>query len=261
MGILNITPDSFSDGGKFFNPEIAINQAFNLKNDGATIIDIGGCSTKPGAAKVSIQEECDRVLPVIEVLSKDKSFVISIDSFQPEVVENAILSGAQIINDIMCNNQKMNTLAAKYKTPYIVNHIQGTPETMQINPKYDNVVDEVFQFFIKKINELRNEGVIDIILDPGFGFGKTIEHNYLLMKALDQFVMLDEPVLVGISRKSMISKLMKESWTELLSIQEILHFKALESGVKILRVHDVKLAKKSLDFWKYYKEFDKLNSN
>ncbi len=252
IGILNITPDSFSDGGKFFNPEIAINQAFNLINDGASIIDIGGCSTKPGGTKVSIQEECDRVLPVIEELSKDKSLIISIDSFQPEVVEKAILSGAHIINDIMSNNTKMNSLATKYKTPYIINHIQGTPETMQINPNYKNVVDDVFYFFINKINELRNDGVLDIILDPGFGFGKTIEHNYLLMKSLEQFSMLDEPILIGVSRKSMISKLMNESWTELLTIQEILHFKALESGVKILRVHDVKLAKKTLDFWKYY---------
>jgi len=245
MGILNLTPDSFFDGGKYNNEEEILAQVTNMLNNGATVIDIGGQSTKPGAKIVAEQAELDRVLPIIKLLKKNfENITISIDTYYSFVAEKCIEAGAAIINDVSggsLDNEMFKT-AGKLNVPYVLMHIKGTPQNMQQNPTYTNVVEEVKTYFTEKIKLLKENGVDDIILDPGFGFGKTVEHNYQILTNLQEFNSFNLPVLVGVSRKSMLTKVLGIETNEALNGTSVLNTIALQKGAKILRVHDVKEA-------------------
>lgn len=245
MGILNITPDSFFDGGKYTNENIIISQVEKMLNDGATFIDVGAYSSRPGAKHISTEEELNRIIPVITVLMKEfPDILLSIDTFRSEVAKQCINKGACIINDISAGNLDSNMFAtiAKLQVPYIFMHMQGTPNSMQMNPTYKNVTQDILYYFSKKITELRALGVNDMIADVGFGFGKTIEHNYQLLKELALFKNLDIPLLVGLSRKSMLYKPLETSPKEALNATTSVNTIALQNGASILRVHDVKEA-------------------
>ena len=257
MGILNVTPDSFFDGGKYTSTENVLVQVSKMLDDGATIIDVGGMSSRPGAEVIDEQEELRRVIPVIEqIISKFPEAIISIDTVNSAVAEKSVEAGASIINDISAGSldEKMFETVAKLGVPYILMHMQGRPETMQANPNYDDLLTDILDFFIEKIGQLRALKVKDIILDPGFGFGKTVEDNYHLLKNIDAFKILGLPLLVGISRKSMIYKVLETSATEALNGTTVLNTLALENGAKILRVHEVKEAVETLKLWKKFNE-------
>ncbi|QTA90536.1 dihydropteroate synthase [Desulfonema magnum] len=213
MGIVNVTPDSFSDGGKFFNCDEAVAQGEKMVEDGADIIDIGGESTRPFSEEVSAQEEIQRVIPVIEKLAKRISVPISIDTTKAGVARQAIEAGASVINDIssLHLDPDMADVAAEYGVPVILMHMKGTPKTMQVSPTYDDVVKEVITFFEDEISNAEKRGIprSKIIIDPGIGFGKTVEHNLLLIQRLDEFKSLDTPILMGTSRKAFIRNLLK----------------------------------------------------
>lgn len=252
MGILNLTPDSFYDGGKHNTLDTALAQAEQMLEDGADIIDIGGMSTKPGAELVSVSEELDRVVPVVEALSdKFPDAILSVDTIYARVAEDAIAAGAHIINDISAGSidPQLIPTVAKLQVPYILMHMQGTPRNMQQNPHYNNVVDEVLHFMIEKVNHLRSLGVNDIVIDPGFGFGKTVEHNYQLLASLDRFHVLDLPLLVGVSRKSMICRPLGIPPANALNGTTAVNSIALSKGPAILRVHDVKEAVELIKIW------------
>lgn len=256
MGILNVTPDSFFDGGKNNEAQNALNQVEKMLNQGADFIDVGGISTRPGSAEVSENEELNRVIPIVELILKEFPEVqISVDTYRSKVARESIQAGAAIINDISAGNMDENLLktVAEMKVPYILMHMQGTPKTMQQNPIYENVLIEVNLFFSEKINELKRLGINDIILDPGFGFGKTVEHNYELMKNLDLIGFDEFPLLVGVSRKSMITRLLDLKPSEALNGTSLLNFYSLQKGAKILRVHDVKEAKEAVKIWETLK--------
>ena len=245
MGIINTTPDSFYDGGKNNSVKQALAQTKKHIHEGASIIDVGGYSSRPGAVEVSEQEEINRVIPVIEaIIESFPDTTISIDTFRSSVAEKAIEAGAAIINDISAGeiDKKMFDTVAKHNIPYIMMHMQGTPRTMQNNPTYKNIIQEITYYFSEKINALRKKGVNDIIIDPGFGFGKTLEHNYEILGKLNNFQLLNVPVLAGISRKSMIHKLLEVSIQESLNGTIAANIIALKNGANVLRVHDVKEA-------------------
>ncbi|MDB4344271.1 dihydropteroate synthase [bacterium] len=245
MGIINVTPDSFYDGGKNNSVETAITQVRKHLKEGAKVIDIGGYSSRPGADEVTEQEELNRTIPVIEaVLIAFPDTIISIDTFRSNVAKKAIEAGAAIINDISAGDldENMFSVVAEKQVPYILMHMQGTPETMQNNPNYKNIIQEITHYFSEKINTLRKKGVIDIIIDPGFGFGKTLEHNYEILGKLNHFQLLNVPILAGVSRKSMIYKLLEISPQESLNGTIAANIIALRNGATILRVHDVKEA-------------------
>lgn len=255
MGILNITPDSFYDGGKFFSEDKIIEHTRKMIAEGATIIDVGGQSTRPRAEMISQDEEIRRVIPVIELLKKNfPDTTISIDTFRSRVAEEAVKADASIVNDISGGSmdKEMFSVVGKLNVPYILTHIKGNPENMQENPQYENVVREVKDYFKEKIFELRNEGVKDIILDPGFGFGKTVEHNYSLLKHLNSFFIFELPLLAGISRKSMINRVLKTSPETALNGTTALNTIALMNGATILRVHDVKEANETIALFNQY---------
>ncbi|MBT8327088.1 MAG: dihydropteroate synthase [Bacteroidia bacterium] len=251
MGILNTTPDSFSDGGKFASIESSIIQANKMFNEGADIIDVGGYSSRPGADDVSIQEEMDRVMPVIEKIKSELDVVLSIDTFRSSVAKEAVEGGAHIVNDISAGDDDSNMLStvAKLGIPYIAMHKQGIPKTMQENPQYNDVVIAVFEYLQKKKQECLDAGIIDLIIDPGFGFGKTLDNNFELLYNLRHFKLLNIPLLVGISRKSMIYKTIKTSPESALNGTSFLHAFALKNGANILRVHDVNEAKECVKLW------------
>jgi len=248
MGILNVTPDSFSDGGQFIDPSAAAQQAKAMLAAGADIIDIGGESTRPGAKEVSAEQELQRVLPVIKAIRKFSDCLISIDTSKADVMNEAVAAGANMINDVRAlqESDAIET-AAKLNVPVCLMHMQGQPRSMQNQPEYSDVVSEVKDFLQQRINMCIEAGISqnNIIIDPGFGFGKTLEHNLLLFKALDQFLDMKFPVLVGLSRKSMIGKLLKDDASEK-SVNNRVYasivFAALAAnkGIQILRVHDVK---------------------
>jgi dihydropteroate synthase len=245
MGILNVTPDSFYDGGKFLTEKEVVEKAERLLFEGAAIIDIGGVSSKPGAYEVSEEEEMTRVLPAIKyILGKFPSTLISVDTSRSNVAKHAIDIGACLVNDISGGNfdKEMFKTIAQLKVPYILMHIQGTPKTMQLKPIYNNVLMDVVKELSIKLNTLHCLGVNDVIIDPGFGFGKTIEHNYELLNRLEFFTSLNQPILVGFSRKSMINKVLNVSSKESLNGTTVLNTISLLKGAKILRVHDVKEA-------------------
>ena len=245
MGILNVTPDSFFDGGKFKGVDAALAQTETMLEEGADIIDIGGMSSRPGASIISADEEMSRVLPVIDAIHKRFADVIlSIDTIYSQTAAAAIDAGAGIINDISAGALDANIIqiAIAKKVPYILMHMQGKPQDMQTAPVYDNVVQEVFQFLLTTTRSLEAKGLYDVVIDPGFGFGKTLEHNYQLAAHLDQIAMIGKPVLVGISRKSMICKLLQVNPEHALTGSTALHSILLLKGADILRVHDVKEA-------------------
>ena len=245
MGILNVTPDSFFDGGNYNNLTAILNQVEKMLSEGATFIDVGAYSSRPGAKRISEEEELNRILPVIELLTSEFSkILISVDTFRSNIAKQCIHKGSCMVNDISAGNMDatMFSTIAELQVPYIMMHMQGTPQNMQNNPTYKNVVEEVLYFFSEKINELRSLGVNDIIADVGFGFGKTVEQNYKLLKHLALFKSLDVPTLVGISRKSMLTKPLGITENEALNATTAANTIALLNGVNILRVHDVKEA-------------------
>ena len=249
MGIINATPDSFFGGSRFNGVDEIVAKAEKMLNDGANILDIGGQSTRPGSELISADEEIERVIPAIkEIAKKNPEAFISIDTFYSKVAIAAIEAGATIVNDISAGSMdsKMIATVAELKVPYILMHMKGTPQTMQQNATYENVTREVLDFFISKTNELKNAGVIDIIIDPGFGFAKTIDQNFELLKNLSVFTMLDKAIMLGISRKSTIYKTLDVSVDEARNGTTILNTIGLMNGASILRVHDVKEAKEAV---------------
>lgn len=245
MGIINVTPDSFYDGGKDENLDSILFKAEKMLADGATFLDIGGYSSRPGATEISVSEEIKRVVPAIEIIkSKFPKALISIDTFRSEVAKKAIESGATLVNDISGGSldKKMYATVAQLQVPYVIMHMKGTPKTMQSLASYDNIIKEVTYYFSEKIYEARKAGIKDIIADLGFGFAKNSEHNFMLLNNLEHFKILDVSLLVGVSRKSMIYKTLKTSPDQALNGSTALHMLALEKGAKILRVHDVKEA-------------------
>jgi len=245
MGILNITPDSFYDGGRYENVKNALNQVEKMLKEGATFIDIGAYSSRPGADEVSVEKELENALPVIELVAKQfPEAIISIDTFRARVAEEAIQSGAHIVNDISSGDDDPEMMAtlAKYKVPYIMMHKKGSPKNMQHNPQYENVVLEVMNYFTEKAALAKAVGIIDIIIDPGFGFGKNLQHNYQLLNALNDFQIFGLPVLAGVSRKKMIQKIVGADIQNSLNGTTAVNTIALLNGANILRVHDVKEA-------------------
>lgn len=245
MGILNITPDSFYDGGKYNSVNKYMQHTAQMLQDGADIIDIGAASTRPGTPIINIDEEIQRLLPALKNIRKEFSDkIISVDTYHSKIAEVAIDNGADIINDISggsFDDNMFNTIG-KLKVPYVLMHIKGTPDTMQKEPVYEDVVKEVVFYFSERINKLRSLGVNDIIIDPGFGFGKTIAHNYEILSKLDLFRVFDIPIVAGVSRKSMINKALNCKPEDALNGTTVLNTVALMKGASILRVHDVKEA-------------------
>ena len=249
MGILNITPDSFYDGGKFKDDQKIKNHINKMINDGMDILDIGGYSSRPGASEVSISEELERVIPTLIFIKKNfKNLIISIDTFRSEVAKASLIEGADIINDISAGifDSKMMDVISKYNCPYILMHMKGNPRNMQNSPKYKHTAVEIIQFLAERIKVARKKNIVDIIVDPGFGFGKTVEHNFEILNNLENFKALDAPLLTGFSRKSMIFKTLKTTSDEALNGTSSLNTIALMKGANILRVHDVKEAKECI---------------
>ena len=249
MGILNVTPDSFFDGG-LYNTEKKVDiQVMKMIEDGMDILDVGGYSSRPGAKEISINEEIDRVIPVVKFIRKTyPELILSVDTFRSEVARNCLDLGIDIINDISagCIDKNILDVVAEYNCPYIMMHMKGTPQTMQINPEYENLIKELLIYFAKRIYLAREKGIIDIIVDPGFGFGKTLDHNYTIMKKIENFKLLDLPILVGISRKSFITKQLDIDKKDSLNATTALNMYFLEKNINILRVHDVKEAKECI---------------
>lgn len=243
MGIINVTPDSFSDGGQFLDTEKAVAHGLKLVKDGAEILDIGGESTRPGAEQVDEAEELKRVLPVIEQLAARVSVPISIDTIKPAVARAALAAGASIVNDVSANRKddEMWKIVSDAGAGYICMHMQGTPQTMQINPEYKDIIKEVYSFFRERLERLNACGVTDdhVVFDPGIGFGKTLEHNLRLIANLEKFAEIGRPLLIGVSRKSFIGKLLGTDITERLPASIASTCKAVEEGVNIIRTHDV----------------------
>jgi dihydropteroate synthase len=245
MGILNITPDSFYDGGKHKNEKETLKHVERMLIEGATFIDVGAYSSKPNAEYVSESEELSRILPIVtSVLKEFPKALLSIDTFRSDVAKKCIENGAAMINDISAGKLDNNMLQtiANLRVPYIMMHMKGTPKTMQQLTQYDNLLKDISFYFSERIAAARQLGIIDIIIDPGFGFAKTLEQNYELLNQLELFNMLELPLLVGISRKSMIYKTLQNSANDALNGTTVLNTIALQKGTNILRVHDVKEA-------------------
>jgi dihydropteroate synthase len=246
MGILNVTPDSFSDGGTYQNISKAMDRIHYMIKNGAAIIDIGGESTRPNADSISIEEELKRVIPILQEAKKHfRDIFYSIDTTKYEVAKQALELGAHIINDVsgLHKEPQFAKLCAEYDATYVLMHSQGNPKTMQRNPTYNHVIDDINSFFDQKIKILKQEGVKKIILDPGIGFGKKLEHNLTLIAQLDTFTKKPFPILVGASRKSMIGEVLDDCPpNERLTGTIAVHYHALMKGANILRVHDVKEA-------------------
>ena len=246
MGILNVTPDSFYDGGMFDSNKKILDHVEKMLTDGVDIIDVGGYSSRPGAKEVKLKDEIKRVVPTIELIKKEfNETTISVDTFRSEVALQAVNSGASIINDISGGDLDPNMFncVAELNVPYIIMHMRGNPKNMQNNPLYENVIVEIIENLSKKVFEATEAGVIDVIIDPGFGFGKTIEHNYKILSELSFFKELDCPILVGLSRKSMIYNPLEEKPENVLNGTTCLNTVSILNGANILRVHDVKEAK------------------
>ncbi len=245
MGILNITPDSFFDGNRYVTEKSVIDRAAQILDEGGEIIDIGAFSSRPGAALVSEEEERKRLMPFLEKIVKEfPDATISIDTYRSTIAKEAVEKGAKIINDISAGelDKNMFQTIASLKVPYIMMHMAGTPQNMQDNPIYKDVVNDIMVYFLKKIDKLKKYGVDEVILDPGFGFGKTLEHNYEILKRLDEFTLLNKPLLIGISRKSMLYKSLGGTPADMGNATSIANTVAALKGAQILRVHDVKEA-------------------
>ena len=253
MGIVNVTPDSFSDGGQHANPEAAVAHALSLAAEGADILDIGGESTRPGAPAVSEFEELARVIPVIEQLAGQTEAALSIDTQKPVVAEAAISAGAVIVNDIAANRTEpqMWKIVAATRAGYVAMHMQGTPQTMQDAPEYTEVVAEVRAFFEERLERFTEAGLNaeQVMFDPGIGFGKTVEHNLALLTGLERFTNMKRPLLVGASRKSFIGRLTEAAVEDRLAGSLACACRAAEAGAAVLRVHDVKETNQALETW------------
>lgn len=256
MGILNATPDSFYNQGKGSSPEALLKAAEKMVHEGAFILDIGAMSTRPGAEMISVEEEWQRLEKGIRLIRKAfPKMVLSVDTFRAEIAKRAATEGIDMINDISAGEMDADMLktVAGLNLPYIAMHMQGRPQTMQIEPRYDDVVREIVDYFIQKTAAIEQAGIKDVIIDPGFGFGKTTAQNYQLLMALNQFQILDKPILVGLSRKSMIYKVLGNTAAEALNATTALNMLALQNGADILRVHDVKEAMECVRLWEYAK--------
>lgn len=245
MGILNITPDSFYDGGTHKNEKDILNHVEKMLYEGATFIDIGAYSSRPNADHVNEEAELKRIVPIVELIIKAfPETLISIDTFRSEIAKQCISAGAAMVNDISAGKLDDNMLQtiADLKVPYIMMHMRGTPQNMQEHTQYDNLVKEVLFYFSERIAAAKASGVIDLIIDPGFGFAKTLEQNYELLNTFELFKMIDKPLLAGLSRKSMIYKILETSAQEALNGTSVLNTIAIQKGASILRVHDVKEA-------------------
>ncbi len=245
MGIINVTPDSFYDGGKTASIKQILPQAETMLEEGATFLDIGGYSSRPGASHISAAEECSRVTTAVDAIARRfPEAVLSIDTFRSEVARAAVEAGAAMVNDISAGvmDETMLETVAELQVPYIAMHMRGTPQTMQENTQYDDVLKEVLYYFSKRLALAREAGIVDVIADPGFGFAKDTQTNFQLLQHLEAFQRLEIPILVGISRKSMIYKTLKGAASEALNGTTALHAIALYKGANILRVHDVKEA-------------------
>lgn len=250
MGILNLTPDSFYDGGAYKNDTDILKKVEKMLNEGADFIDIGAYSSRPNAVHISETEELQRLLPIVKLLTDTfPDILISIDTFRSEVAKQSINAGASVINDISAGKMdaKMLATVAELKIPYIMMHMKGTPQNMQQNISYEHLTKEILFYFSERIAAARALGIIDIIVDPGFGFSKTTAQNYELLNNLELFKMLEAPLLVGVSRKSMIYKLLGTSPADALNGTSIINTIALQKNASILRVHDVKEAKECIE--------------
>ena len=245
MGVLNITPDSFSDGGKYFDSKVNIDRvvedAVRMEQEGADFLDVGGESTRPGAEEVSLDEELERVIPVIETLKQKVSIPLSIDTYKSEVADEALKAGAVIVNDIsgFRFDERMPEVTAKYSASCILMHIKGTPKNMQKDPQYDNVVQEVYDYLGESVKMAENAGIKQIITDVGIGFGKSLEHNLALIKNLGRFKELGYPVMIGLSRKSFLDKIFPTPMDERLEGTIAANTISIINGANIIRVHDV----------------------
>jgi dihydropteroate synthase len=252
MGIINITPDSFYAGSRKQNVDATLQQAGQMLNEGATFLDLGAYSSRPGAEDISIDEELDRLLPVLEAMvSRFPGAILSIDTFRAQVAGAAINAGAHMINDISGGqlDEDMFGTVARLRVPYILMHMKGNPKTMQQAAHYEDVFAEVYDYFVDKYHQLKQLGVHDVIIDPGFGFAKKREHSYALMRRLQDFYPLQLPVLAGVSRKTMIYGLLGITADEALNGTTALNTIALTKGANILRVHDVKEAVEAVKIW------------
>lgn len=256
MGILNVSPDSFFDGGKYNSIPTALAQLEKMIENGLDILDIGAVSTRPGSALISEEEEKSRLLPILKEIVKNFSdLIISIDTYRAEICKQSVDMGAAIINDISGGSidPLMFKTVGELKVPYILTHIQNLPSNMQDNPQYTDVIHEIIRYFAEKIQQAYQEGIHDIIIDPGFGFGKTQKQNYELLKNLKEFELLECPILVGLSRKSMFWKLLETSPEHALNATSVGNTIALLNGANILRVHDVKEASECIKIIDFYK--------
>lgn len=252
MGILNLTPNSFYDGGQFNSDTSILNHVAKMIDEGATFIDLGANSSKPKADFVSEEEEIARLLPVVELILKHfPDTLLSIDTFRSEIARMSLENGAAIINDISAGalDEKMFEIIARYQVPYVMMHMKGTPQTMTSLTQYEDVVKEILFYFSEKIAKARSYGINDLIVDPGFGFAKTLEQNYEVLQKLELFQNIELPILVGISRKSMVYKVLNTSPDEALNGTTVLNTIALTKGASILRVHDVKEAVESIKLY------------
>ncbi len=257
MGILNVSPDSFFDGGKFTEESSILEKAAELIAEGAQIIDIGAVSSKPGAHFITEDEEWKRLAPALELVVRHyPGTLISVDTWRAAIARKAIERGAHIINDISGGqfDVEMYSTVARLGVPYILMHIQGSPENMQHNPNYADVVSEVFHYFSARIDQCRQAGIKDLIIDPGFGFGKTLEHNYRLLSHLSTFQTLGCPLLAGVSRKSMINKVLGITAAESLNGTTVLNTLALMHGAALLRVHDARQAREAIQLIQQYRQ-------
>ena len=249
MGIINATPDSFYEGSRFSGTDRILVQAEKMISEGADILDIGGQSTRPGSEQISMDTELSRIIGGIEAIhQKFPEIIISVDTYYSTVAKKCIHAGASIVNDISSgtmDKEMLSTIAA-FQVPFVAMHMKGTPQTMQQQADYENVTREVLDFFIRKKDECKTAGIADVIMDPGFGFAKTIAHNFRVLKDLSVFKMLDAPLLVGLSRKSSVYKTLGISPEEALNGTTVLNTIALMNGANILRVHDVKQAKETI---------------
>lgn len=249
MGVINITSDSFYSGSRFQSIKDILLKTEKMLSDGADIIDIGAASSRPGAGLISSKDELNKLIPALKAVNKEfPDVIISIDTYNAETASETIKNGAHIINDISAGSidKKMLHTIAEHNVPYIIMHMQGTPQNMQEKPSYKNIIKEISLYFAKKIDELTKLGVKDIIIDPGFGFGKTLEHNYELLNKLEYFKIFNNPLLVGLSRKSMINKALNIKPGEALNGTTVLNSIALTKGANILRVHDPKEARQAI---------------
>lgn len=257
MGIINATPDSFYKESRKHHIDEIMQLADKMITEGANIIDIGGQSTRPGSERIGVQEETDRTAPAIErIMQHFPDAIISIDTYSADVAQAAVKAGASMVNDISSGDMDdaMIPVVAALRTPYICMHMQGTPDTMQKDPQYENVSITVLDYLAAKVDQCRKAGIDDIIIDPGFGFGKTIAHNFALLQSLPAIQIIKRPVMVGLSRKSTIYKTLRITAEEALNGTTVLHTIALMNGANILRVHDVRAAKEAIDLFMAYKE-------